>query len=51
MKKLFALVILILLAVVAFMTQVAKPTPKSRERAASRSLTEYREVARKPSAE
>jgi hypothetical protein len=49
MKKLFALLVLAALLAVFVVTQLAKQTPKSKEKASTRSLTEYRDVARKPS--
>ena len=49
MKKLFALLVLVALLAVLVVTQLATQTPKSKEKASTRSLTEYRDVARKPS--
>jgi len=49
MKKLFALLVLAALLAVFVVTQLTKQTPKSKQKASTRSLTEYRDVARKPS--
>ena len=49
MKKLVSLLVLAVLLGFLVVTQLAKQTPKSKEKASARSLTEYREVAQKPS--
>ncbi len=49
MKKLFVLLVLLATFGALVLRQLTKSTPKAEAKASARSLTDYREVARKPS--